>query len=194
MNTEKIIDDLFINTSNFSIKDIPDIDLYMDQVTTLLNSKFEGTKRNGDDKLLTKTMINNYAKFRLLPPPEKKKYSKDHIITLIMIYFFKNVLSISDTGTLIGPAIEHFFHNEDQTLESIYNQFIHGIDHINDKDEIKELYKKCSEVFDFENYENKEYLETLSFITLLSYQAYVRQQLVVKLIDNLENIDENPEK
>lgn len=190
MNTEKIIDELFMNTSNFSIKDIPDIDLYMDQVTTLLNSKFEGSRRNEDDKLLTKTMINNYAKFRLLPPPEKKKYSKDHIITLIMIYFFKNVLSINDTGTLIGPAVEHFFHNPDHTLESIYNQFIHGIDEINDRDEIKELYKKCSEVFDFQDYENKDYLETLSFITLLSYQAYVRQQLVVKLIDNL-NIKDN---
>lgn len=190
MNTEKIIDELFMNTSNFSIKDIPDIDLYMDQVTTLLNSKFEGSRRNEDDKLLTKTMINNYAKFRLLPPPEKKKYSKDHIITLIMIYFFKNVLSINDTGTLIGPAVEDFFHNPDHTLESIYNQFIHGIDEINDRDEIKELYKKCSEVFDFQDYENKDYLETLSFITLLSYQAYVRQQLVVKLIDNL-NIKDN---
>lgn len=185
MDTEKIIKELLGNFGDFSIDDIPDIDLYMDQVTTLLNGKFEVFKRNDEDKLLTKTMINNYAKFRLLPSPEKKKYSKDHIIVLIMIYFFKNVLSIQDISCLISPAIEQFFHNEEQSLASVYNAFVTGIKEINDNNEMKVLYEKCSEIFDFEHYENKEYLQTLAYITLLSYQAYVRQQLVIKLIDNL---------
>ena len=72
--------------------EIPNIDLYMDQVTTYLNNKFIATKRHENDKLLTKTMINNYAKSRLLPSPEKKKYTKDHMMVLIMIYFFKNII------------------------------------------------------------------------------------------------------
>ena len=59
------------------LDDIPDIDLYMDQVTTLIDGKLRSTTRNpGDDKILTKTMINNYTKNDLLPPPIKKKYSK----------------------------------------------------------------------------------------------------------------------
>ena len=58
--------------------DIPNIDLYMDQVTTFMDEKLQSTTRNpGEDKILTKTMINNYAKNNLLPPPEKKKYTKD---------------------------------------------------------------------------------------------------------------------
>ena len=57
--------------------DIPNIDLYMDQVTTFMEEQLHSTKRHNDDKILTKTMINNYAKNNLLPPPVKKKYSKE---------------------------------------------------------------------------------------------------------------------
>ena len=53
--------------------DIPNIDLYMDQVTTFMDKYLGGCKRNEDHKILTKTMINNYAKNHLLPSPEKKK-------------------------------------------------------------------------------------------------------------------------
>ena len=91
---------------SFNIDDIPNIDLYMDQVTTYLNGKFNTSKRHDDDKLLTKTMINNYAKSRLLPPPEKKKYSKDHMIILILIFFFKNVISINDIQTIVTPLLK----------------------------------------------------------------------------------------
>ena len=76
--------------------DIPSIDLYMDQITTFMDEQLAACKRHDSDKILTKTMINNYAKNNLLPPPEKKKYSKEHVLTLIFIYYFKNILSISD--------------------------------------------------------------------------------------------------
>ena len=54
-------------------EDIPNIDLYMDQVTTFMDARLASCKRSDDDKILTKTMINNYTKNNLLPPPEKKK-------------------------------------------------------------------------------------------------------------------------
>ena len=75
---------------------IPNIDLYMDQVTTFMEEQLASTKRHEEDKILTKTMINNYAKNNLLPPPVKKKYSKEHVLALIFIYYFKNILSIKD--------------------------------------------------------------------------------------------------
>ncbi len=68
---------------------IPNIDLYMDQVTTFMDKHLSETKRYPDDKVLTKTMINNYAKNNLLPAPNKKKYTKEHILLLIFIYYFK---------------------------------------------------------------------------------------------------------
>ena len=86
--------------------DIPNIDLYMDQVTTFMDSQLASTKRYEDDKILTKTMINNYAKNNLLPPPVKKKYSKEHVLILIYIYYFKNILSIKDIEALLKPLTE----------------------------------------------------------------------------------------
>ena len=82
----------------------------MDQVTTYLNDKFANTKRHEADKLMTKTMINNYVKSRLLPSPEKKKYTKDHMMVLIIIYFFKNIISINDVNKLITPLPVSYTH------------------------------------------------------------------------------------
>ena len=86
--------------------DIPGIDLYMDQLTTFMTEQLESSKRLPEDKILTKTMINNYAKNQLLPPPEKKKYSKEHILLLIFIYYFKSFLSISDIQSLLSPLTD----------------------------------------------------------------------------------------
>lgn len=83
--------------------DIPDISLYMDQVTTFMEEKLSSYKRYEEDKTLTKTMINNYAKNQLIPPPEKKKYTKKHMLLLIFIYYFKNFLSISDIKSIFKP-------------------------------------------------------------------------------------------
>ena len=82
-------------------EDIPNIDLYMDQVTTFMDARLASCKRSDDDKILTKTMINNYTKNNLLPPPEKKKYSKEHMFLLIFLYYFKNVF----VGAFIGGAV-----------------------------------------------------------------------------------------
>ena len=84
-------------------EDIPNIGLYMDQVTTFMDEQLEACKRYEDDKILTKTMINNYTKNKLLPPSNKKKYSREHIFLLIMIYYLKSILSISDIQSLLEP-------------------------------------------------------------------------------------------
>ena len=86
--------------------EIPDIPLYMDQVTTFMDEHLKEYKRYEDDKILTKTMINNYAKNNLLPPPEKKRYSRDHILLLVFIYYFKNVLSFTDIEELLAPLTD----------------------------------------------------------------------------------------
>lgn len=90
---------------------IPNIELYMDQVTTFMEKELSSTKRFPEDKILTKTMINNYAKNNLLPPPVKKKYSREHILVLIFIYYFKNILSIKDIETLLAPITGKYFDN-----------------------------------------------------------------------------------
>jgi len=85
------------------IESIPTIELYVDQVTTFMEKRLSPNKRYEDDKILTKTMINNYAKVKLFPSPYKKKYSKSHIILLILIYHLKSVLAINDICKLFAP-------------------------------------------------------------------------------------------
>ena len=102
---------------------IPDIDLYMDQVLTFMNGNLDNVKRYDSDKVMTKTMINNYAKNHLLPAPEKKKYTKEHIMVLMFIYYFKNILSIGDIQSILNPLTDRYFATgKDLNLEKIYEE------------------------------------------------------------------------
>ena len=93
INMDELLDSMLEGISNMDYvrsEDIPNIELYMDQVTSFMDEQLSSSKRYDDDKILTKTMINNYAKNNLLPPPVKKKYSKEHVVVMIFIYYFKS--------------------------------------------------------------------------------------------------------
>ena len=104
----ELLDELLKNRG-IRPEDIPNIELYMDQVTTFMDEHLSGYKRYPEDKILTKTMINNYTKNRLLPPSNKKKYSKEHVFLLIMIYYYKSILSISDIQNLLSTLTDTYF-------------------------------------------------------------------------------------
>ena len=166
---------------------MPNIDLYMDQVTTFMEEHLEHCKRYPEDKILTKTMINNYAKNHLLPPPDKKKYSKDHMLFLVFIYYFKNILSISDIQTLLGPMTSSYFKNESgKDIAWLYNQIM-------DKEpeqsrrvasDIQQLSDQVKDYYKDEPEDEQEYLQLLTIIALLSYDVYQKKQLIEKLIDS----------
>lgn len=179
-------------------EDIPHIDLYMDQVTSFIEKELESTKRYPEDKILTKTMINNYAKNNLLPPPVKKKYSKEHLIILTLIYYFKNILSIGDIEKLLGPLTEKYFHTEnDMDITQIYNEVCsYGKERTNLlQSDIKATYELAEKTF--ENAEEKEQklLQFFSFICMLSLDVYVKKLLIEKLIDMMtENMGKSKEE
>lgn len=165
-------------------EDIPSIELYMDQVTTFMEKELSGNKRHEDDKILTKTMINNYSKNDLLPPSNKKKYSKDHIILLIYIYYLKNFLSISDIQNLMKPLNDNYFHQENGiTMLNIYSQMFHLEQEYGIKlqDSIQDIYETADQQYP----DGNDYLKTLSMILLLSYDIYAKKQLVEKMIDSI---------
>ncbi len=165
-------------------EDIPSIELYMDQITTFMEKQLQGNKRHEEDKILTKTMINNYSKNNLLPPSDKKKYSKDHIILLIYIYYLKNFLSINDIQNLLNPMTNTYFQKSDGvTMSDIYKDLFeleqqYGI-HV--RKSIEEVYQIANSQFE----EREDYLKTFAMITMLSYDIYAKKQLVEKLIDSL---------
>ncbi|MGN1139560.1 MAG: DUF1836 domain-containing protein [Oliverpabstia sp.] len=168
--------------------DIPNIPLYMDQVTTFMDAQLSASKRYESDKILTKTMINNYAKNDLLPPPTKKKYSKEHLLLLVFIYYFKNILTITDIQALLKPITEKYFPGSDSlTLEDIYNEVFRleksQIDVL--KEDISNRYQLSRETFSDAPEEDQEFLKTFSFICLLSFDVYVKKQIIEKLIDQM---------
>ena len=188
----------FNRLGHMKIEDIPNIDLYMDQVTTLMEEHLRQSTRYPDqDKILTKTMINNYAKNDLLPPPVKKKYSKEHVLVLIFIYYYKGLLSISDIQTLLDPITEKYFgKGQDFNLETIYNEVfsMEATKVESRKQEVRDMYAQAQQTFQNAPEEDVEFLRIFSFICILSYDVYVKKLLIEKLVDEIRMKREKVDK
>lgn len=179
------------------LEDIPNIDLYMDQVTTFMEEQLQSAKRREDDKVLTKTMINNYAKNNLLPPPIKKKYSKEHLLVMIFIYYFKNILSIKDIETMLNPITEKYFGtSEEFNITSIYEEICQleksRIDALS-KD-VARAYHHAMECFPDVPADERDYLQFFSFICSLSFDVYIKKQIIEKLLDQLPKEESEKKK
>lgn len=188
MTNKELINSIIEKLDYIKPESIPNIDLYMDQVTTFMDSNLKDSKRYCDDKILTKTMINNYAKNDLLPPPKKKKYSKEHILILIFIYYLKNMLSISDIQKLLTPLTERYFTAEAGiTLEEIYNEVfrLEKEQLVSLEKDVLKKFERSKNMFPDIPEEEKEFLQTFSFICMLSFDVYVKKQMIEKMIDEL---------
>lgn len=200
MDVQNILKNILENLDQIDYirpEDIPGIDLYMDQVTTFMDRQLQSSKRYEDDKILTKTMINNYAKNNLLPPPEKKKYSKEHMLLLIFIYYFKNILSISDIQSLFSPLTEKYFHTGHAIqLDRIYNEVFSlekkQIEAL--KEDLTLRYEAAGETFQDASEEDKDFLELFSFICMLSFDVYMKKHVIEKLIDQLPKPEKKSKK
>ncbi len=186
--------------------ELPNIDLYMDQVTTFMDRHLASSKRYDEDKLLTKTMINNYTKNELLPSPSKKKYSKDHMYLLILIYYLKSVLSITDIQAILKPLNEKFFDGAGEVpFEKIYEE-IFAIQKAQSDVVAKDLARKWKAVQgtygDVKSKDQQDFLRKLSLICMLSFDVYMKKQIIEQIIDKefapheaeAAEKDEKPEK
>lgn len=180
-----------------SPESIPNIDLYMDQITSFMDGQLEMSKRREDDKLLTKTMINNYTKNDLLPPPVKKKYSKEHLLSLIFIYYLKNILSINDIHSILNPVTDKYFGNKDGfNMEDIYEE-IFNMEKEESTKVLKEFTKKyqiARNTFNDFPDEDQEMLQTFSFICLLSFDIYMKKQMIEKIVDDIFSTEDTKKK
>ena len=173
-------------------EDIPGIDLYMDQVTTFMESQLGGSRRSETDKVLTKTMINNYAKNDLLPPPEKKKYSKEHLIMMIFIYYFKGFLSMQDIRFLLQPLSQEFFKSEegpDITLlyDTITKASLENLDCVSkDLRTFMHLAQSC---FTDVPEEHRRQLQYFAMVCFLSMDICIKKRVVEKMIDAVADTD-----
>lgn len=173
---------------DISISDIPDIELYMDQVTTFIDNKLGYHKRTLKDKILTKTMINNYTKSKILLPSKNKRYNRQHMLQLILIYYLKQILSINDVNILFEPLFKNMASSKVgiDYLGSLYNGFLQV------KDDSTEDFKKIlsqkfklieDKALEFPD-ESKETSKILLTVLMLVATASIQKRIAEKIIDD----------
>lgn len=183
---ETLLQDFKIN-NYLDASHIPKIDLYMDQVTTFMDEHLDLFKRNDEDKTLTKTMINNYSKFHLLPPTTNKKYSRNHMLMLLFIFYLKPTLSIPDIGAILTPLQRILLKDDsDLSLEDFYNTIAKAqfdqFDHFSEQ--VLETVNVSNELFEDGSLKDKDTLSIIATIYMLSLQASLQKNLAAHLIDN----------
>ena len=155
--------------------DVPNINLYMDQVTTFMYEHLHDTKRTTDDKVLTKTIIT-------------------------FIYYFKNILSISDIQKMLNPLTEKFFDEGSKPdLDYIYKE-IFSMESSLARPLSKDIFAKseqASNAFtDVKDDDDREFLQFFSLVCLLSFDVYMKKNMIESLIDDYsaKHAPKQPEK
>ena len=170
------------------IPDIPDIELYMDQVTTFIDNKLGYNKRILKDKILTKTMINNYTKSKILLPSKNKRYNRQHMMLLILIYYLKQILSINDISILFVPLFKNITSSNDGAgyLESLYNAFLEVKE--NNADDLKSILSQKLDLINTKAEElpndSKETSKILLTVLMLVATAGIQKRIAEKIIDD----------
>ncbi len=191
-NTQEILTKISPE-NNISLQEMPDIDLYMDQVIQLFDHRFKGTTRNEEEKVLTKTMINNYAKSKLFIPIKNKKYSKKHLMLISLIYQLKGALSMNDIKTTLD-VINYKLTTEEFELEKFYDSFL-SIQQRNAGDFHQEFQQRANDVHNEvaklkDN--DAEKLEKILLITSLVNISNSYRKAAELLIDELKEVADTP--
>ena len=174
-------------TEDIKISEIPDMELYMEQLTSFMDGKLDRRKNSTQDKVLTKTMINNYTKAGIVMPPVNKKYNKRHIILLILIYYLKNILSIKDINNLFKPVLNNIATPEDDliSLEDIYTTFLEvkNSELACFSEELIEKTKAIKAKTEALDKEGKDTAELFLIVIMLVAQADAQKKLAEKIIE-----------
>jgi len=172
--------------NNIDTDDIPKVDLYIDQVIELFENSFNETKRNPKEKILTKTMVNNYAKGKLFFPLQSKKYSKEHIMLINLIYQLKGALSINDIKETLGYLNDNAA-NEAFDLATFYESYLvlyHKNADVFKKDfelKITEVHEELKKV----EGQNTAELERILMIASLVNMSNFYRRAAEKLVDEI---------
>ncbi len=189
--------DSYINSQkssdNINLDDFPEIDLYMDQVMQLFESKLSYTKRNSDDKVLTKTMINNYAKGNLLMKIKNKKYTKNHLILIGLIYNLKGALSLTDIKTILTPIVNSFEKEQQYPLHDVYQSCLDIYDlNLEDiKSSSNKIYENIKQMLIDKNDTLGDYEEKLllifAYISMSNQYRRMSERLIDECFDTPKN-------
>ncbi len=205
-DVEFIVNKILAGFKVTRVDEIPAIDLYMDQVLTFLGERLRRTARKSDaDKILTKTMVNNYVKNKVMIPPVKKKYGRDHILLLMVIYYMKSFLSIDDIRSIVGPVSDKYaqpttISAEQQaakrhrySMSDVYTELFGYVSRNVERfpEEVEKILDETDNAFMSAPEEDREMLRRFNVICQLSADIYLRKLLIEKLLDETPGVTDS---
>lgn len=104
--------------------DLPDFAIYCDQLLQIVTDNLYFMQL-GDEKLITKSMVNNYVKWGMMPKPVKKKYEKLHIAYVIVITILKQILPISKIKE--GIQLQVALHGNESAYDAFCEAFMESM-------------------------------------------------------------------
>lgn len=162
----------FLNYRGIGSSDIPNIDVYMDQLLNFFDHSYGFFRRNLKDPVLTKSMINNYVKAGVMDKPLKKKYTKKQVKKLIMIYHLKQVLAINDIQKLF-----QLVEQSDSSMDQFYEKFLETENRV---------YGELSDHYLETVTQNNESDILINKIVSLTTEACAKKRLAEQLLDILQ--------
>lgn len=157
-------------------KDVPELDLYMDQLLTFLDKRLHGVQREDGTPFVTNTMVNNYTKAKLIPTAVHKRYQKQHVLGLSMIGQLKKVLSMQDLGK-ISTAVQ-----VDDDADAMYRLFLEAQDSA--AGHSRELIQQATDRCEAAGLEGNTALAVIA--VQLAAEAQCRALLAEQLLDAME--------
>lgn len=162
--------------------ELPTIQLYMDQVIELVNTSLEIWNISGEN-VLTSSMVNNYVKLGIIPPPEKKRYSRNQLAYLIIICILKQIMPISDIKVFIES--QRKFKECDELLDSFAQAYEQ--DFVASMDRMKEMILKTDGINDKGMFYSMLILKSAS---LSGAGRYIVENSVKKIVEYNEELEQ----
>ena len=181
-----------VREEDLRAREIPSIDLYVDQILNLVAEKQKEGSERYYDRQLTKTMINNYSKDGLITPVKGKKYTKEQIVQILTIYTLKNTISIGEIKRLLDGAYAiEGFGGED--LVALYDRYLSIKDQ--NREYALEILDELMHRSELDVSDEKDMMMTVgSLLSLSAFLKDIAQAMIDSAYPEPEPVDEKKEK
>lgn len=176
----------YLQNGIISEKSFPDMELYIDQMMKCLNKELViyGSDEAGP---ITKAMISNYTKHKMLPGPTGKRYTKEHLIFMSLVYYLKECFSMDEIQRLMKPLIKNYSSDWDDKIDidSMYNEITTFVKKT-EEDLPSRIDKQMSEIKKFltnRDAADDDTSELVMFICTLIMRSNAERFIAQKLLD-----------
>ena len=166
-------------------KSVPDIDLYIDQMVSCLNSELSLYAKNGEGPI-TKGIVSNYTKHKMIPGPEGKRYTKDHCIFMLLVYYLKGCFSMDQVQRLMKPILSNYDSAWDDNVDmQAYYKEILAVVRKSEEDFSEQLQERilANKKFLADRGSDDDISELILLITMLIMRSNEERYMAEKLLD-----------